>query len=159
MNNSIIFFLLIFFSLKCFSQNKPQADTSTVPKTTFRKEFNHADIVLARVTNEPEFPGGKTGWIDYLKKNIKLSVPLINKAVSGTYHVVIRYTVEREGTLRNIGAASNCGYGMEAEVIRCMKASPIWKPAQTANKEIVSFATKQLVIFKIKGDEVTIEIK
>ena len=86
-------------------------------------------------------------------------MPLTNKAPSGTYNVVIRYTVEKEGSFRNIGAASNCGYGMEDEVIRCMKASPKWKPAQTTNKEIVSFATKQLIIFKIKGNDITIEIK
>ena len=82
----------------------------------------------------------------------------MNEAIPGTYNVSIRFTVGKDGMFQNIGTESACGYGMEDEIIRCLKLSPKWKPAQTSNKEIVSFTTRQIVIFKVKVNDISIQI-
>ena len=159
MEKTILICLVSLFSVKVYSQNKAQRDTSLNPSKTLSEYFNKAEVVLGKVKYPPEFPGGKAAWSAFLKSNIDISKPLKNKALPGTFVVSVRYTVGKDGSLKNIGAETGCGYGMEDEVIRCLKLSPAWLPAQTADKEIVNFATRQLVIFKIKGTVIETDIR
>lgn len=159
MGKMILICLVSLFSVKVYSQNQAQRDTSVKPSKTLLEYFNKADVVLGKAKYPPEFPSGKAAWAAFLKSNIDISKPLKNKALPGTYVVSVRYTVGKDGILKNIGAETGCGYGMEDEVIRCLKLSPAWQPAQTADKEIVNFATRQLVIFKIKGTVIEIDIR
>lgn len=159
MAKAIFIFIVTLFSLSGFSQDPNKSDTSLNAKKTLTKHYNGADIVLGNVRYPPEFPGGKAAWVDFLKRNIDIRIPFMKNVIPGTYVVSVRFTVGRDSSLRNIGAESGCGYGMEDEVIKSLKLSPKWKPAQTSYKEVVSFATRQLVIFKIKGTDIQVEIR
>lgn len=119
--------------------------------------FNDAEIHLSAVKKQPQFLGGKKAWDDFLRSNINIKIPFSNKAQAGTYKVMIRFIVGSDGKLRGIGADSNCGYGMEAEVIRCINKSNNWMPAETNSGKKVSFTLRTGVTFVVKQNEVLIQ--
>ena len=118
--------------------------------------FNNAEIHLSVVKKQPQYPGGKKAWQDFLISNINIKIPIANKAMVGNYQVMIRFIVGSEGNLRGIGADSNCGYGMESEVIRCIKKSVKWIPAETNSSRKVSFTLRTVVTFVVKQNDVVI---
>lgn len=99
----------------------------------------------------PEFPGGRTAWKDFLKRNVNAAIPLINKAPSGIYTVLIKATIGSDSIVRNVHAESNAGYGMDGEIMRVVKMSPKWKPAEANNRRKISYALRLAVSFRIKG--------
>ena len=75
------------------------------------------------------FPDGENGWRRFLQRNLNASVPVEHNAPSGIYKVVVRFIVQKDGTLRDIRAETKMGYGMEKEVIKLLLKSPKWEPA------------------------------
>ncbi len=119
-------------------------------------KFNGAEVNLPAVKKRPQFLGGKKVWQDFLRSNINITVPIANKAIPGVYKVMIRFIVGSDGKLKGVGADSNCGYGMESEVIRCVKISPDWIPAETSSGEKVGFTLRTIVTFTVKQNDVVI---
>ena len=119
-------------------------------------DFNQAAVHLPGVKTQPEFPGGKKAWQAFLKSNIDIKVPFTNKAIPGIYKVMIRFIVGSDGKLWGIGADSNCGYGLESEVIRCIKKSIDWIPAKTSSGKKVTFTLRTIVIFTVTKNDITI---
>jgi hypothetical protein len=120
-------------------------------------QFNDAEIHTNVVKKKPEFPGGKKAWQDFLRSNINIAVPFANKAIPNTYNVMIRFTIGSNGKLRELRADSNCGFGMETEVIRCINKSAGWIPAKTSSGKKVSFTMGTVVIFVVKQNDVIIK--
>lgn len=139
-----------------------QAQSFTVSNDSVQKTmdisgpFNNAEVHLPAVKKRPEFPGGKKAWQDFLRSHLNIAVPVANRALPGSYQVMIRFMVGSDGKLTGIGADSNAGYGMESEVIRCVKKSPDWIPAETTTGKKVGFTLRHLVIFNVKQNDVLI---
>jgi antitoxin component YwqK of YwqJK toxin-antitoxin module len=98
------------------------------------KEFDSTgavktDSVFTREQKEAEFPGGQEGWVNFLRKNMKAGVAADNLAPAGKYKVILKFVVNKDGTLSDIMAENDPGYGTAAEGIRVLKLSPTWKPA------------------------------
>lgn len=87
------------------------------------------DSVYSREESEATFPGGRNGWISYLQKNLNANAPVTNGAPEGTYQVIVKFIVAKDGSISNVIPETKWGYGMEAEVIRIMGLCPKWKPA------------------------------
>lgn len=106
-----------------YSYNK--ADNSQISEGFDEKGNTIKNFIYIR---EAEFPGGKEAWQTYLVENIKTKVPLKNKAPNGTYQVIIRFIVDKNGKISNMEPETNLGYGMEEEIMRVLKKSPKWSP-------------------------------
>ncbi|MDB5200932.1 MAG: energy transducer TonB [Ferruginibacter sp.] len=122
----------------------------------FSDDFNGAEIQLVTVKKHPEYPGGRIAWQQFLREQIDIRVPKLNKAVPGVYNVVVRFTVGANGELRAFTPETNKGYGMETELIRCLKKSIPWIAAENNAGKKVAFTTRTLVIFHVKTNEVTL---
>jgi hypothetical protein len=109
------------------------------------------DKVFEKVEIEDSFPGGEPAWRKFLEKNLNAAIPLNNGAPSGTYTVVIQFVVSKDGSLSDIKALTNHGYGMEKEVIRILKFSPKWEPAIAGGVPIKAYR-KQPVTFQLVID-------
>lgn len=114
--------------------------------TTKSNSFDSSAIVFSRVEVEAEFPGGLNAWAEFLKKNLKASTPIKHKAPNGTYQVIIRFIVSRNGDISDIVSETRHGFGMEAEVIRVIKKCPKWNPAYQ-NGRAVNAYRRQPVTF------------
>lgn len=115
----------------------------------FRKDgtISEVDSVFTRGEEEAKFPG-KDGWRLFLERNLDGSAPIRNGATGGRATVIVQFIVEKDGTLTNIKALTNNGYGTEEEVIRLLKKSPKWIPAKKYGRVVKAYR-KQPVTFQI----------
>ncbi len=87
------------------------------------------DSVFTRKLQEAEFSSREDEWRNYLRKNLDPMVPVKNKAPAEKYTVVISFIVNPDGTISDIKAENDPGYGMVEEAIRVIKKSGKWQPA------------------------------
>jgi hypothetical protein len=122
-------------------------------------EIKDVELHLNAVKKIPEYLGGKKAWQNFLRSNINIAVPFSNNAKAGTYQVIIRFIIGSDGKLREVGAETNCGYGMEKEVIRCIQKSPDWIPAEISSGKKVSFTMRTALKFLVKQNDVTVSFQ
>lgn len=133
-----IFLLLILISNSFFG-NSQTTDTSAT--------YND-NTIYDTVDSVATFPGGKPAWNKFVEKNLNPLVGVENGAKKGTYKVKIRFTVMKDGTLKDFEPMTNYKHGFEEEAIRVLKLSPKWLPAKK-NGANVNSKTVQEQIFTI----------
>lgn len=129
---------LLLFSFTGYSQT-PQKDSVD------------NDDPLSVVEKEAEFPGGSRAWIDYLQKNLRLSQRNTNRTKPGNYTVVVRFIVDKDGSIYNIMAETNIGHGMEKEALRVISNSPKWIPAFVNGKPVKAYR-RQPIVFSVSNE-------
>lgn len=90
-------------------------------------------------------------WKKFLETNLVPDVPVDNGAPAGRYSVVIRFVVDIEGSISNIEALTNHGYGMEQEAVRVIKRSKKWEPAFLNGVHVKAYK-KQVIVFVVEGE-------
>jgi hypothetical protein len=113
------------------------------------------DPHFAEVEKEAEYPGGSGAWIKYLQKNLKPNTPIDHNAPVGSYNVIARFIVSKDGTLSNITFETNEGYGMEQEVQRILNLSGVWIPAEQNGRKVNAYR-RQPITFIVDQDNFTI---
>jgi hypothetical protein len=142
----ILLFLFVIISNSLFSQIDPPP-----PSSADTSEGN----VFEKVDVEANFPGGESAWRKYLEKNLNPNVPVENGAPVGIYTVIVQFIVDKTGAISDIKTLTNFGYGMEQEVLRIMKNSPMWTPAKQNNRAVKAYR-KQPITFVIEDESVEI---
>ena len=107
------------------------------------------NIIFTKTEVEPAFPGGAPAWNEFLAKNINAAVPVKKRAPVGAYTVWVQFVVDKEGSISNIRALTNQGFGMEQECIRIMKLSPQWIPAMQNGHKVKAYR-KQPITFVVE---------
>lgn len=115
-----------------------QAPVETTGSTEMPKEDDE-NKVFTKVEVDAAFPGGNDAWVRFLKKNLDNDVPGSNGAPEGTYTVVVRFIVAKDGTVSDVQAETNHGYGMEAEAIRAIKRSGKWTPGIQNGRNVTAY--------------------
>lgn len=110
---------------------------------------DHINIQLPLVKKLPKFPGGKKAWPGFLRSEINIKVPLANGAKPGIYNFIIWFVAGSDGKISRIGADSNCGYGLENELIRCIKKCSDRIPAEISDGRKISYILRSQVRFTI----------
>ena len=82
------------------------------------------DKVFTKVEIEAEYPGGTGAWKKFLERNLNGQVATDNSAPTGTYTVVVRFIVAKDGSVSDITPETSVGYGMENEAVRAIKKAP-----------------------------------
>ena len=126
---------LLFCSNLLFAQiDKSQKDT--------------LNSVSKNIEKEAEYPGGHAEWMKFLFKNLKGNIATKKGAPVGSYTVVIRFVVGKEGEIEDITPETNNGFGMEEEVIRVLKKASKWMPATLNGKPLRAYR-RQPVTFEV----------
>lgn len=107
---------------------------------------------FGKVEIEARFNGGEEAWRKYIGANLNPEVPIKKKAPAGVYPVMIQFIVKKDGTVGEVVALTNHGYGMEAEAIRVISGSPRWKPAMQAGKPVNAYR-KQPITFEVTEEK------
>lgn len=128
-----------------------QNDTGTL--TTYENGEELVRKVNIKDKIEARYAGGASAYSDYLRKNLKASVPSDNNAPSGAYTVMIKFIVNVDGTLSDFMPETNFGYGMEKEAMRVLKTSPKWQPASFYGKNVKAYRRQPITFVIDNGDK------
>jgi TonB-dependent SusC/RagA subfamily outer membrane receptor len=134
-------------------KKKPGSTTGIVDTTKAESKIqpidDDEDKIFEKSEVEASYPGGWTGWKNFLMKNLKGDVATEHGAPDGTYVVWLQFIVDKQGNVSDVRALTNLGYGMEEECLRLMKVSPKWIPAMQ-NGHVVKAYKKQSITFVIE---------
>jgi TonB family protein len=89
---------------------------------------------LYAVDQQPEFPGGLEKFGQFLATNLRY--PQIDRDNGTSGRVIVRFTIEEDGSLSNITAIRGPSEGLKKEAVRVIRRSPKWKPGMANNKPI-----------------------
>ena len=136
------------------SENKDQVvqapvDTKGTEVVEVKKEDDENKI-FNKVEVEAAFPGGDAGWRNYLQKNLNPDVPVENGAEAGTYTVIVKFVVSKDGSLSDVSCESDPGHGMCAEAMRVIKKTRNWTPAIQNGRNVNAYR-RQPITFQVEG--------
>ncbi|NCI48111.1 N-acetylmuramoyl-L-alanine amidase [Sediminibacterium soli] len=102
-----------------------------------------------RNDNPPSFPGGLSAWANYLADHLNTGVIGANGGPRGKYTVSVFFVVLKDGTVRDIRAENDPGFGTAAEAVRVITHSGKWEPGERngaathmSHRVSISFYTK-----------------
>jgi protein TonB len=113
------------------------------------KASDDENKVFTKVEVEAGFPGGEGGWRRYLTNNLNANTPVENGAPEGTYTVIVRFIVSRDGSISDVTAETNHGYGMEEEAVKIIKRGPKWTPAIQNGRNVNAYR-RQPITFLVQ---------
>lgn len=118
----------------------------TEQKKTAEKQTDKNENVLTEVQIPAQFPGGLNAWARYLERTLNRDLLTNAKAAPGRYTVVVSFIVDKDGSLSEVKAQNDPGYGTAAEAERVLQKGPKWLPA-VQNGEKVKYRHKQSITF------------
>jgi periplasmic protein TonB len=124
-------------------------EKGTGPVEEVKKDETDYEQIFKKVEQEADFPGGRTAWQKYLERNLNSSAPTDAGAPGGLYTVSVTFVVERDGTITDVKAMNDPGYGTAEEAVRVIKKGPKWTPA-VQNGRNVRFQAVQKVTFQVE---------
>ena len=109
------------------------------------------DKVFTVVQIPAEFPGGLSAWSRFLERNLNRDIPVENGAPPGRYTVVVAFTVSKNGSISDVAAENDPGYGTKAEAMRVITKGPSWKPAVQNGRNVI-YRHKQAITFVVSEE-------
>ncbi len=109
------------------------------------------DKVFTVVQIAAEFPGGLPAWSKYLERNLNRDLPVENGAPPGKYTVIVSFIVSKDGSISDVAAENDPGYGTKAEAVRVIQKGPKWKPAVQNGRNVI-YRHKQSITFQVSEE-------
>ncbi len=93
---------------------------------------------------EIEASVNRDAWINHLQKVL---LPIVNKASrkgmpKGTYTVMVRYLVETNGSIADVVALNDPGFGLAEGAIKAIRTGPKWNPGEQGGRKVRSYHTQ-----------------
>lgn len=92
------------------------------------------DEVFVFVENQPEFPGGDSALFMFICMNLSYPDQARDNGLEGV--VIVRFVVEKDGTIGNVKLVRDIGGGCGQAVVEMVKSMPRWKPATQSGKPV-----------------------
>ncbi|MFZ2784782.1 MAG: energy transducer TonB [Sediminibacterium sp.] len=115
------------------------------------KQEEDYDKVFTVVQIPAEFPGGLSSWAKYLERNLNRDLPVENGAPPGKYTVIVSFIVSKDGSISDVVAENDPGYGTKAEAVRVITKGPKWKPAVQNGRNVI-YRHKQSITFMVSEE-------
>lgn len=133
-----IFCLLLLVSTSFLSAQSKEVAVVQV-KDTSNLVFEKVDV---------EASVDRQQWINHLTKNLE---PVVVKAAKkgmkpGQYTVMVRFLVERDGSIQDVAALNDPGFGLAKAVEKVLRTSPKWIPGEQNGKKVRSYHTQPVTV-------------
>jgi hypothetical protein len=131
-------FQLVLFCFICVAKSYGQ----TVPKNYYGRievEFTkekRPKKIYAKVEIKSAFPGGDSAWVQSIENNINQSIGIDKRVKKGKYIVSVKFILSKDGSLSEVQCENDPGFGMCGEVIRVVKKTRKWVPAEQHGKVV-----------------------
>src|SRR5690554_1495654 len=144
---SMVLFLSVFFTFSV--QVKAQANENipieekqkffnsmndTEPDGFTEEQANQEEPIYTSVEIMPEYPGGIYEFRKFVMSNFK--TPKLQKDTNLKGMIVVRFVVEKDGSLSDIKVVHDLGYGTGEEAVRVVGLSEKWKPGIQNGKPV-----------------------
>ena len=83
---------------------------------------------------QPEFPGGQLALMEWIKQNMVYPQEAKAKGIEG--RVIVKFTIEEDGTVTNGKIVRGVDPLLDKEALRLVSIMPKWKPARLDDKDI-----------------------
>ena len=147
-----VFFPILIFIISCKSPNNKNAtllshrQTAVVSDTNTKKEKKPDNFIIDNTYNQdngpvymycdimPEFPGGETAFIEYMRKNIHYPEAAVAEKKEG--RVVVKFIINPKGEASDVEILRKQRPDMNNECLRVVKSMPEWKPGMLDKKPV-----------------------
>jgi hypothetical protein len=85
----------------------------------------------------PKFPGGPTGWQQFLSSKINYDKIVEKGGPPGRYKVDLSFIIDKDGDVRDVIALNDPGFGSKEDAMRVLLSSPRWTPAMQNGKKVI----------------------
>lgn len=103
--------------------------------------------IYTAVEQMPKFPGGDVALLRYISSHVKYPAEAAKKRVQG--HVIVKFVVERDGSISNVSVLRSVDPSLDREAIRLIKSMPKWHPGKQ-NGTTVRVKYQVPVSFRLK---------
>ncbi len=146
------------FAGNTYYQNLLNVETEIIDTSVFYKRYINAFIrniinfdkntgQTIEFTDTPtEFPGGNQGMNTFISNNVQYPIKAREQRLQGK--VVLRFIVEKDGSINNITIIEKVHPLLDEEAIRVVKLMPNWKPGEQ-NENKVRVAITLPITFKL----------
>jgi protein TonB len=97
---------------------------------------------------KPQFPGGSQELDAYLSLNLRYPNEALTLKIEG--EVIVSFTIDEDGTIQDVKALKDIGYGCGQEAERVVRSMPRWNPARKGGKAI-KINYRLPVVFELPG--------
>jgi periplasmic protein TonB len=115
-----------------------KVEAPKVQEEDYDKEFTSVQV-------EAKFPGD---WNKFLERNLNAQTPADNGAPAGRYVVTVSFLVAKDGSISEVQALNDPGYGCADEAIRVIKKGPKWNAAVQNGRNVI-YRQKQNIVFQV----------
>lgn len=112
--------------------NKAQEDV-VISDVSGDEEVAEEEIFVF-VEENPAYPGGEAALYEYLGKSIKYPDLARENNITGT--VVVKFVVEKDGSITKASILREIGGGCGKEALRVVNAMPKWKPGKQSGRAV-----------------------
>ena len=98
-----------------------------------------SDEPVTTVEQQAEFPGGITELMKYLRDNLRYPEIARDAVIQG--RVVLRFVVEKDGSVSNISILKSVHELLDKEAIRVTKGMKNWSPGKQGGRSVRSYFT------------------
>jgi protein TonB len=103
-------------------------------KTTETTEETFAGVVFEDVEELPEFPGGHSALMQFLRENINYPVIAQETGIQGK--VTAKFVVTDDGSIAGITIVKGPDPSLDKEMFRLIKAMPQWTPGKQNGQSV-----------------------
>ena len=96
-------------------------------------EEKDMDIAYDVVEEMPEFPGGMSALMDFIRKNLNYDKALVPDTVV-IPRVIVQFVIDEEGNIIHPVVLRGLSPALDEEALRVVKLMPKWKPGRQSGK-------------------------
>lgn len=92
------------------------------------------ETVFSVVQQQPQFPGGTAAMNKFISEHIRYPQTAKEKGIEG--RVIVQFTVDKTGQVRDAQVVRSIEPSLDAEAIRVVESMPLWKPGTQDGKPV-----------------------
>ena len=86
------------------------------------------------IMEDPEFPGGTEGLLEYMRKNIQYPADAREQNIVG--RVLVTFIINKDGSIQEPEVVKSVHPSLDAEAVRIISSMPNWKPGIHRGKPV-----------------------
>ena len=114
--------------------------------TFYSANAQDKETIYISVEKAAQFPDGMAAMFKYINENIQYPEDALVERDKGS--VMVKFVVEKDGSLSNITIARGLNEALNKEAIRVISSMPKWSPAEISGTPVRSYVTTK-VNFKL----------